>query len=187
MKKLFFSLLKKTIAFLLIFSLIFTPLAQRINSPLKPQPVQAAEQCSAGSSGGGYLSSQVGGVSLDQAATFLADMSDITGAYYDADQDRIVFVGQKNVSLPKFDKDDLAVAIRSYIFKNTIPAVSMEIKDPNNMFGDPNLNVLYYGVIEDTRFGQILVEADYKMKQNAQGYNENGQKIVSSVPGYKSH
>ncbi|MBI4062291.1 VCBS repeat-containing protein [Candidatus Gottesmanbacteria bacterium] len=134
-----------------------------------------------------YLSAQVGGVALDQAATFLADMTDITGAYYDAADDRIVFVGKKNTGVPKFDKDDLAVAIRAIFFNNSIPAVSMEFKDPNNFFGDPNMNVLYYGGIEDTQFGKVLVDADYKLKQYVQGYDANQQKIISSVPGYKSH
>lgn len=134
-----------------------------------------------------YLSGRVGGVSLDQAATFLADMTDVTGAYYDTTKDRVVFVGKDNTNAPKMNKDDLAVAIRSLIFKNTIPAVSMEFKDPNNIYGYDNLNVLYYGGIEDTNFGKVLVDADYKMKQYSQGYYANGQKIVSSVPGYKSH
>ncbi len=35
---------------------------------------------------------RIGGVALDQAAKFLANMSDITGAYYDQNKDRIVFV-----------------------------------------------------------------------------------------------
>ena len=150
---------------------------------------EAANSCSAGNYGDlrNYLAARVGGVSLDEAATFLADMTDVTGAYYDSTKDRIVFVGQTNTATPKFDKDDLAVAIRSLLFNNQIPAVSMEFKDPNNTFGDPNLNVLYYGKIEDTHFGQVLVDADYKMKQYVQGYWANGQKITSSVPGYKSH
>ncbi len=180
---------KKLLALIIIFCLNFTPLAQILNISVGPQPVFAANNsCVASSSGGGYgLASRVGGVSLDQAAIFLADMSDITGAYYDSDQDRIVFVGQKNTSLPKFDKDDLAVAIKSLVFNNYIPAVSMEFKDPNNIWGDPNMKVLYYGGIEDTGFGQTLVDADYKLKQYAQGYNESGQKLTSSVSGYKSH
>lgn len=183
-------ILYKTLSIILIFSIYFssfTPLLGKKNPIIKN--AYAENVCSAGIGNlSNYLSTRVGGVTLDEAAVFLADMSDITGAYYDADQDRVVFVGTKgSTSVPKFDKDDLAVAIRALVFRNEIPSVSMEIKDPNNMFGDTNLNVLYYGGIEDTRFGQVLVEADYKMKQYAQGYDVNSQKIVSTVPGYKSH
>jgi len=186
MKKLFYKSLSTFLIFCLFLSSII-PFFGTNNSLVKY--VNAQDSCSAGIGDlRQYLSTRVGGVSLDQAAVFLADMSDITGAYYDADQDRVVLVGKKGTtSVPKFDKDDLAVAIRALVFNNQIPAVSMDFKDPNNTFGDPNLNVLYYGGIEDTKFGQVLVEADYKMKQYAHGYNENGQKIVSSVPGYKSH
>ena len=122
MKKYFAAILKKTLALTIGFSLVFTPLANTFNLPFKPKPVAAAQQCTNDSSGAsGYLAARVGGVALDQAATFLADMSDITGAYYDATKDRIVFVGQKNLSLPQFDKDDMAVAIKAVIFNNTIP------------------------------------------------------------------
>lgn len=133
-----------------------------------------------------YLSSRVGGVALDQAAVFLADMTDITGAYYDSNQDRIVFIGKEITNAPKFDKDDLAVAIKSLVFNKTIPSISMEYKDPNNPFGHEYLDVLFYGGIEDTKFAQVMVQADYDMKKYSHGYNENGQKISSSVPGYKS-
>lgn len=184
--------IKKISSILLILAVLsssYFPLFQYKGKSPFVSEVSAQEACSAGIGDlRNYLSTRVGGVSLDEAAVFLADMSDITGAYYDADQDRIVFVGTKgSTSVPKFDKDDLAVAIRALVFNNQIPAVSMDFKDPNNMFGDPNMNVLYYGGIEDTKFGQVMVDADYKMKQYAHGYDVNGQKIVSSVPGYKSH
>jgi hypothetical protein len=119
-------------------------------------------------------------VALDQAATFLANMDDITGAYYDESKDRIVFVGKTNTALPEFDKDDLAVAIKAVIFNKTVPAVSIE--NSNNGMKD----VLYYGGIENTRFGKVLFDGDFKLKQYALGYDVNDQEIVSSVPGYKS-
>lgn len=179
---------KRLVAISIAFSLIFTPLAQVFNIPLQPKPVEAVGNVCADTGGGvgKYLAARVGGVSLDEAATFLADMSDITGAYYDADQDRIVFVGQKNTALPKFDKDDMAVAIKSIVFNNSIPSFSLEYKDPSNPFGHEYLNAIYYGGIEDTNFGNVLLEADYKLKMYGQGYDENGNQIVSSVPGYKS-
>lgn len=183
------NLIKKLISLIIIFFLLlgnFLPLFSK-HPPLVKE--SSAFSCNAKGLGDlrAYLASKVGGVALDQAAVFLADMSDLTGAYYDQDQDRIVFMGQKGaVSIPKFDKDDLAVAIRTLVFKNQIPMVSIEPKDPNNRTAGDMLNVVYLGGIEDTRFGQVMVDADYKMKQYAQGYDTNGNVLTSSVPGYKS-
>lgn len=156
-----------------------------VGNPLKPKPA-FAESCSNTSAPTTQSNhkARVGGVALDQAAKFLADMSDITGAYYDQGEDRIVFVGKKNTLAPKFNRDDLAVAIRAVIFNRTIPAVSME-NDPADPTG-PNLKVLYYGGIENTRFGKVLFDADNKMKSYIHGYDFNGNVLSSSVPGYKS-
>ncbi len=132
-------------------------------------------------------SARVGGVSLNLAATFLADMNEITGAYYDSQSDRIVFMGKKNVSVPQFNKDDLAVAIRAIFFKNTIPAVSIDFQDLNNTGGLPNMDVKYSGGIEDTQFGKTLFEADVALKRYFLGYDANQQPLVSTVPGYQSH
>ncbi len=177
---------RKFLAVLLFFALFSSSFLPYFQTPFKPAPAFA--ECSNTSTSSPVQSKQlarVGGVALDQAAKFLADMSDITGAYYDQDQDRIVFVGKTNTLAPKFNRDDMAVAIRSVIFNHTIPAVSME-NDPADPTG-PNLKVFYYGGIENTRFGKVLFNADNKMKSYVQGYNEDGNVLVSSVPGYKSH
>ena len=182
---------KKLISVFLILVLFLTSFVPFLN-PLSRKVIPQANANSCSNSSNSTSSSgvqakhlsRVGGVALDQAAKFLADMSDITGAYYDQDLDRIVFVGKTNTAAPKFNRDDLAVAIKAVIFRNTIPAVSME-KDPADPTG-PNLKVLYYGGIENTRFGKVLFDADNKMKSYGQGYNEDGSVLVSSVPGYKS-
>ncbi len=174
-------LLKSLLVFCLIFIFTATPILPAFLNPLSPKEVLAA--CSnSGTSGQGQYA-RVGGVALDQAATFLANMDDITGAYYDQNLDRIVFVGKKNTTLPEFDKDDLAVAIKGVIFNKKIPAVSIE-DDPSNPDG-PNKKVYYYGGIENTSFGKVLFDADVKLKKYIIGYDENQQPITSSVPGYK--
>lgn len=71
-----------------------------------------------------------GGVKLDQAATFLAGVSELTGAYYDATRDQIVFIGREETSVPKFDKDDLAVAIKAIFFAEANPGVKIEYPAP---------------------------------------------------------
>ena len=127
---------------------------------------------------------QVGGVSLDMASQFLANMTDVTGAYFDQTTNRIVFVGRTNTPTPQYSKDDMAVAIRSLVFNNTIPAVSI---DPvSGMTAGTPLPVHFYGGIENTVLGQKLFNADYQLKNYAMGYYSNGQTVSSSVPGYKS-
>src|SRR3989338_5006542 len=149
-----------------------------------PRPVLASGNCGVGDGSGPAITPKYGGVSLDKAAVFLADMSDITASYYDAERNQLVFVGTKNTTLPKFDKDDLAVAIRSVIFNNTNPAVSIDFKDLNNSWEDPMMKVSHYGGIEDTNFGKVLLEADYQLKRYIVGYDENGSQVSTSVPGY---
>ena len=178
--------LYKSIIVLTIFSLLLSSF-----SPFFSRPVFASESCSSDSSSTGsttstsvqsYPSARVGGVALDQTATFLADMTDITGAYYDQADDRIVFIGKKNTSAPKFDKDDLAVAIRAVIFNKVLPAVSIDYdeNDPNNTI------VTYRGGIGDTAFGKVLFDADWKLKKYTIGSDENGQSLTSGVSNYAS-
>ncbi len=187
-KKLIKQITKTSFVFCLITQLIATPIIPAFQTPISPKIAEAAgESCSDGggsSPSGANLQARVGGVALDQAAKFLADMTDITGAYYDPSLDRIVFVGKTNTHAPKFNKDDLAVAIKAVIYNNTIPAVSME-EDPADPTG-PNLKVLYYGGIENTKFGNILFDADDKLKSYSFGYNPNGTVLTSIVPSYRS-
>jgi RHS repeat-associated protein len=130
----------------------------------------------------GSATARVGGVALDQAAKFLADMTEITGAYYDEGLDRIVFVGKKNTTAPNFNRDDLAVAIKTVIFAGQIPWVSLEGTNPDPAYVD----AVYSEGLENTRFGQVLIEADYQLKHYVHGYDMNSQKLVSAVPGYQS-
>ncbi len=177
---------KTAFVFCLIVQLIATPIIPAFQTPITPQKAEAAgESCSGGggSPSGANLQARVGGVALDQAATFLANMDDITGAYYDSTLDRIVFVGKTNTSLPEFDKDDLAVAIKSFIFNKAIPAVSIEPTTSS----DPNMqDVLYFGGIENTKFGKVLFDADLALKHYFGGYDANDNRITSSVIGYKN-
>ncbi len=143
--------------------------------------------CSATPGSTPATSSQYGGINLDKAATFLADMDDVTGAYYDQNTDQIVFIGTATTSLPQFDKDDLAVTIRSVIFNGIAnPSISIEFKNPSDPFGATLMDVKLSNGLEDTNFGQKLLDADYLLKQYVQGYDTTGTAISSSVPGYQS-
>ena len=121
---------------------------------------------------------QVGGVSLDMASQFLANMTDVTGAYFDQTTNRIVFVGRTNTQTPQYNKDDMAVAIRALVFNNTLPQVN--IGAPVN----GNAPVTFFGGIENTVLGQKLFNADYQLKTYLNGTYPSGQVVASSVPGY---
>ncbi len=179
MKNLVNRLIALMIILLVQFSSVF-PFFQVIT------PALAQEACSGVSTTASSLQSskaRVGGVALDQAAKFLADMTDITGAYYDAGKDRIVFVGKKNTTAPQFDKDDLAVAIKVIVFENKLPRFSLE----NNINDENLLDAIYTPkTLQDTKFGKVMFDADYQMKKYNSGRDVNGNTVTSSVPGYKS-
>lgn len=123
------------------------------------------------------LLGKVGGVKLDQAATFLADMSDITGAYYDADRDQIVFVGQTETAVPKFDKDDLAVAIKSIFLAEANPGIKIEYVSPEDpaVWGDSlDMNVNY----------MPSKEGDIGTDNNPSGYWEDENKVKRAATPY---
>ncbi len=183
----------KLAAILLLFTFTLNTFVPLLQTPFSPSYAYAeGNACLASSSVTNKPQGKrvkhtprVGGVALDMAAKFLADMTDVTGAYYDPTLDRIVFVGKKNTTAPQFDKDDMAVAIKAVIFRNEIPAVSID-KIPDTPPDHPYRKVTYYGGIEDTKFGKILFDADYKLKQYSHGRDENNNPIASSVPTYKS-
>lgn len=177
-------LIKRLLVFITTLSFLFSTYLPFYSSLFVIQQAKAADACSAQGSTGSRLASvtpKVGGVALDQAATFLADMTEYTGAYYDDENERIVFVGRTNTSAPQFNKDDLAVAIKVLFFDNVIPAVSLE-PSTNSAYMD----AVFTGDLEDTKFGQVLLDADYKLKQYMHGYDVNNDPISSSVPTYKS-
>ncbi len=183
-KKALKNFLRYCLVLILLLSLTLTSLSGFLLLPIGPTNVNA-QSCGGvgGSSGGPGV--RPGGVALNQAATFLANMTDYSGAYYDSTLDRIVFIGKTNTQAPKFNKDDLAVAIKSVVFNNTIPYVSLETQAGDTNNSQP-MQVVFSTELEDTKFGQIILDADYKMKQYSQGYNEDRSVLVSSVPGYKS-
>ncbi len=178
--------IKLVISIVLNATLLLTSYLPGFTLLFSPQIADAANSCvSYGGGSAAVLNAKVGGVALDQAATFLADMDDIKGAYYDSVKDRIVFIGKENTSLPEFNKDDLAVAIKSVIFKGVLPAVSIE-KYEGDPFG-PKQRAIYYGGIENTQFGKTLMDADIKLKEFVHGYDKDENPVSTSVSGYESH
>lgn len=167
--------MKRILSIVNLLLLILSSLFPIFSNPYQIKTVDASSNvCGGGSQA--LTTPKVGGVALNQAATFLAEMTEYTGAYYDDENDRIVFIGRTNTSAPQFDKDDLAIAIRTLFFENKIPAVSLD-DDPNPNF----MAVRFTGNLEDTSFGQTLLDADWKLKQYMHGYDENTATISSTV------
>ncbi|MCB1115753.1 MAG: hypothetical protein KDK71_04710 [Chlamydiia bacterium] len=139
-----------------------------------------------------YFRPNYGGILLDKSAEFLTELSDISGVIYNEEMGELIFYGKKNIHMPKMDVDDLAVAVRS-IFglggkEPQFPGVSME---PGTIGGKKNkksvMLVSYFGDTENTRFGQVLFEADRVLKILSIGKdNLTGKTVKSNVPGYLS-
>lgn len=132
-----------------------------------------------------------GGVLLDKSAEVFTELSDISGVIYDEQTQQMILYGHKNLALPYMDMDDLAVAVRSIYGLGRkgpeSPGVSMEpgYKNPKKQKGGCMV-VSYFGETENTRFGQIMFEADRVLKILSIGKdNITGKPIKSSVPHYR--
>ncbi|NGX51272.1 MAG: tRNA(Glu)-specific nuclease WapA, partial [Chlamydiae bacterium] len=132
-----------------------------------------------------------GGVLLDKSAEFFTELSDIAGVIYDRQMGQVILYGRKNLRLPHMDVDDLAVAVRSIYGLGgkgrESPGVSMEpgFKDGKKHKGC--MVVSYFGETENTRFGQVMFEADRVLKILSTGIdNYTGKRVTSSVPEYRT-
>ncbi|MCK5870099.1 MAG: RHS repeat protein [Methyloprofundus sp.] len=148
-----------------------------------------ADSCSVG----GYSDSSAsadswGGVSLNKTAELLLELEDVEGAIFDPATSQIIFYGKKRIQLPEMDMDDLNVAIRSiYGYGDKAP------QDPGVSIGtepsevEGQLKVRYDGQTRKTKFGQIMFDADLRMKQLASGKsNITGEPVTSQVAGYRT-
>jgi RHS repeat-associated protein len=133
-----------------------------------------------------------GGVLLDKSAEVLTKLSDISGVIYDEKMGQMILYGHKNVTFPHMDMDDLAVAVRSIYGLGTkgpeSPGVSMDLGTrPEGKKNKTCMVVSYFGETENTRFGQIMFEADRVLKVLSIGKDDVTEKpIKSSVAGYRN-
>lgn len=120
-----------------------------------------------------------GGISLSCQAQLKISSGDINSAVLDPLTGQLILVGNRSVALPEMRVDDLAVAFKSIYglggMNPADPAVSIEpALDENKM------QVVYYGQIFGTEFGNSLFEGDLKLKALTIGA------LNSNVPGYQS-
>lgn len=116
-----------------------------------------------------------------------SSISNIVGATYNTERGEIIVFGVADPTLPPLDmayiRENLAVALRAFYHATeaNIPGVSIE--------GDLDpLDVVYFGVVTDTHFGQVAFESDRLLKSYTLGAdNVTGLPVTSTVPGYMSY
>jgi len=131
-----------------------------------------------------FKSEAPGGIDLSVTALLAGGLGKITGAVYDPKTQRVVLVGEDDMSLPALRLDDLAVALNC-VFSGQDPMFSLDPADPANPKG-PWLKCVYIGPIEDTTFGEAMFQADWLLKAYSFGVDEDGHELASSVPGFMS-
>jgi YD repeat-containing protein len=126
-----------------------------------------------------------GGVSISKTAELMTSISDIAGAVFDQKTGQIILYGKKERSLPQMHLDDLAVAIRSVYGLGEKgeedPGISLD-SDP----ASSKMKATYYGETQNTRFGQVMLEADELLKQLIVGKDGAGKKLKAHVHGYRN-
>lgn len=140
----------------------------------------------------------LGGVLLDQTLTLLNGIDDIKGAVYDPLKGELVFVGQGVVPInEQIDLDDLVVALRSIYINHSSPGVTFDNLHPDIPLPQNQWAVRYFGNTEGTRFGQVLFDSDYLLKELTLGVTKDGVSLAKLNPifdanssqylGYKSY
>jgi hypothetical protein len=120
-------------------------------------------------------------------ATEVPPISNIIGATYDEARGEVIVFGVADPDLPALDfsyvRENLAVALRAFYDSSgpEIPGVSIEgTEDP--------LDVIYFGGVEGTHFGQVSFESDRLLKIYTMGVdNLTGITVTSEVTGYMSY
>lgn len=129
-----------------------------------------------------------GGVSLNKTADLVVNLSDIMGATFDEQSGQLILIGKRNYSLPHFNSDDFAVAVRSVFgLGNSSPSDPGISMDPYPLHKPKQMNVRYDGETINTEFGRIMFDADRLLKCLSLGKdNLTNKEIKVHVPDYKS-
>ena len=123
------------------------------------------------------------GVTLNKTMQLLNGIDEIKGATYDPVRGEIVFLGQGELALnEQIDLDDLVVAIRS-VYEGNAPGVTFDqgqtsLREQLN-YARGYWDVQFYGATENTKFGQVLYEADYLLKLLTLGIDPNGAPLTN--------
>lgn len=122
-----------------------------------------------------------GGVTLNKTLTLLNDYENIRGATFDPTRGEVIFVGEEYGSgVPveeKIDMDDLVVAMQSVFAMQQDPGITFYTQDRSSAFQTGLWDVTYFGATKDRKFGQILFDADYLLKQLSLGIDPSGNRL----------
>ena len=113
-------------------------------------------------------------------------ISNIIGATYDDVRGEVIVFGVADPDLPALDfsyiRENLAIGLRAFYDSSgtEIPGVTIEgTEDP--------LDVIYFGGVTNTHFGQVTFESDRLLKIYTMGVdNLTGITVTSEVTGYMS-
>ncbi|MBS0622917.1 MAG: RHS repeat-associated core domain-containing protein [Verrucomicrobia bacterium] len=127
----------------------------------------------------------VGGICLSATAQMPIRSENLLGVNYDIATGQLLFLTPDEVRSPALNSDDLAVAVRSLYGLGESPP-----SDPGVSIGtEPSdkegfLKVTYQGETRNTRFGQVLFEADAALKSLMIGHD-----IITGqpLPSIKDH
>ena len=129
---------------------------------------------------------QAGTTDMAIQASEVPSISNIVGATYDDARGEVIVFGVADPNLPalrfSYIRENLVVGLRAFYDASgpEIPGVSIEgTEDP--------LEVIYFGGVTDTHFGQVAFESDRLLKIYTMGVdNLTGITVTSGVTGYMS-
>ena len=125
-----------------------------------------------------HAASAEGWEALPEKLRYPAGIERIFGFVIDVPHGDILLVGERaRDSSARIDIDDLIVGLRTVWLDGKEPAVSLDAL-PNAPAGDQYAT--YLNVPDDSHFAQIMVQADYAMKQVSFG------KVAVAVPGFRN-
>lgn len=169
-----------------------------------PSAIGTSQDSTAGIKGIGFDSltrlGQTGfqpkGVKFDQPAQFFGNLGAIRGVSFDPNTKRLVLLGDGNPALPPLRFDDFVTAVRVVYGQNAgepnDPTFSLDPADPDNPAGDWLQPVYRPGLLAGTHMGDVMLRADWVLKQYAFGVFADYDGIIrgkriSAVPKYQSY
>jgi len=136
------------------------------------------------------------GVKFDKPAEFYGNLGAIRGISFDSKTKQLALLGDGNPTLPALRLDDFVTAIRvvygHHPGEPNNPTFSLDPADPDNPAGDWLQPVYRPGLLEGTHMGDVMLRADWVLKQYAFGVFADYDGIirgkrVSAVAGFRSY
>ena len=129
-----------------------------------------------------------GGILLNKTAELVGEkLSNITGVVLDPISNQLVLTGASGSSaLSDVIFDDLVVALKAVFGSIEDPGVTIREYFIDE-FGKERQDINLFGGVDDTEFGQALIDADLILKKlSIEKDNVTGEPIVVGIQGYKS-